>query len=114
MKYSPLEIIAMASALHDAQSTSLTGSHVAVPTNHALLAGDMLKEIAQTLGEPVDVPDGYAVCYRYWDGWPICANCQTGNQNGPLLENIDRLAKEKCTKCGSWMLDTSETVNRHG
>lgn len=54
------------------------------------------------------VPDGYAVSYRFWDGWPICASCQTGNQNGPLLEKIERLANEKCTRCGAWMLDATQ------
>ena len=105
-----------------AQASAPEGGEVGVGVDHTEDGTNVAVRIGNTIaysqfhpytrsnakaGE-VNVPEGYAVCYRYWDGWPICARCQTGNQNEPLLEKIERLAKEKCTKCGAWMLDATK------
>ena len=55
------------------------------------------------------VPDGWMVVYKYWDGWPLHVECQTGNQNGPQLARIEDIGKSNCTKCGKPMLAAQPT-----
>jgi len=53
------------------------------------------------------VPEGWMVCYKYWDGWPLHVECQTGNQNGPMLARVEDMGKATCTKCGKPMINAT-------
>ncbi len=65
----------------------------------------LIEHIAMKLpASPAVVPDGWMVVYKYWDGWPLHIECQTGNQNGPTLAPISDMEKSTCTKCGKPML----------
>ena len=83
---------------------------------------DFLRELAKAMltaaPQPPEgarvVPDGWMVVYRFWDGWPIHAECQTGNQRGPLLERIEDMRGQTCTKCGRPMLAAPTLAGKEG
>lgn len=52
---------------------------------------------------------GYMLIYKYWDGWALHAQCQTGHQNGPMMVKFSEMQNIKCTKCCLPMLTEEET-----